>query len=170
MLIQTPFPSPLSLPSPHVSSFLLSPSYLFPPSSPLSPISQISRVTLYRPSLVHTLSNDIHDPAQSARSNRNADGGPSVGADVATDEALSTVHSNTSHCVLPCDKETESLISGKVRDGQRKEGKKTRVCVWGKGSFMTNIRSREQEKGEKEQESGTKRTDMTRITVRSKKW
>lgn len=59
-----------------------------------------SHFTPYWPSLVNRLPNDIDDPSQGLGPHRDLDRGPSVHAHLASDETLSTIHSNGTHCIL----------------------------------------------------------------------
>lgn len=51
--------------------------------------------------LVNGLANDVHDPAQGLRAHWDSDGGASVQNLLSTNQALSTVHGDGTHCVLP---------------------------------------------------------------------
>lgn len=51
--------------------------------------------------LVNGLANDVHDPAQGLWAHWDSDGGTSVQNLLSTNQALSTVHGNGTHCVLP---------------------------------------------------------------------
>lgn len=51
--------------------------------------------------LVNGLANDVHDPAQGLWAHWDSDGGTSVQNLLSTNQTLSTVHGNGTHCVLP---------------------------------------------------------------------
>lgn len=51
--------------------------------------------------LINRLPDDIHNPAQGLGTHWNSDGGTSVQNLLSTDQTLSTIHSNGTHCVLP---------------------------------------------------------------------
>lgn len=52
--------------------------------------------------LINRLANDVHDPSQGLWAHRDSDGGTSVQNLLSTNQTLSTVHGNGTHCVLPC--------------------------------------------------------------------
>ena len=70
---------------------------------PIVLIRAHSRGSLDGPSLINSLSNDVHNSAEGFRPHRDLNRGACVPAHLPSNETLGTVHSDGTNSVLPCE-------------------------------------------------------------------